>query len=267
MTNDNGFSNEKVIDCFHEMGLSKNESKIYLAILRNNLSYGSEIQKVSGVPSPKVYESINTLMDKGLVFPSGDKPVCYQALPLEDFIQSNTKKYKRISSYLLDHKDSISGNTYPNWLWQIQGYANIMDKAGEFIDKAQKSIIISFWYEDGVNVQKQLEAALERNVKIISNQMSETLIQLGKVFRHAPLGIVEEIHASEFILVSDELCGLFVFKNQDQEIEGYYTFNQGVIKMLNNYILHDIYINRMVSDLKNQVFEMYGENLEKLLKL
>jgi sugar-specific transcriptional regulator TrmB len=267
VTDNNGFSNDKVIDCFQEMGLSKNESKIYLAIIRNNLSYGSKIQKVSGVPSPKVYETIKSLMDKGLIFPSGEKPVCYQALPLEDFIKNNTNKYKNISNYLLANKDSINRNTYPNWLWQLQGYDNIMDKASEFIDKAKNNIMISFWHEDGVNVQQQLESAVERGVEIISNQMSETLIQLGKVFRHPPLGVVEEMHSSEFILVADDICGLFVFKNQDEKIEGYYTFNQGVIKILNNYILHDIYINRMVSDFKKQVFETYGDNLEKLINL
>lgn len=265
--NQSCFSNDEVINCFNELGLSKYEGKIYLALLQNNLSYGSEIQKLSGVPGPKVYETLNSLITKGLIYPSGDKPVRYQPLPLEDFVQNNMKKYKKINNYLLDYKNSISQNKYPNWLWQIQGYDNIMDKAKEFINKANKTIMISFWYEDGANVQEQLENAYKRNVKIISNQMSEKAIQLGQVFRHVPLGVVEEIHASEFILVVDDLYGIFVFKNQDQEIEGYYTFNQGVIRILNNYILHDIYINKIISDFKEQAFEKYGKDLEGLLKL
>lgn len=261
------FSDDEVINCFNELGLPKYEGKVYLAVLRNNLSYGSEIQKLSGVPGPKVYETLSALIDKGLIYPSGDNPVRYQPLPLEDFVSNNVKKYKKISNYLLDHKDSISQNKYPNWLWQIQGHDNLMDKARELIKEAEKTIMISFWYDDGVHVQKQLEDAIKRDVKIISNQMSERIIPLGHVFTHDPSQIVENLHSSEFIMVVDDLYGMFAFKNQDQKIEGYNTSNQGVIRILDTYIRHDIYINKLISDLKEPVLRKYGRDLEGLLDL
>lgn len=263
------FSDDEVIKCFNELGLSKYEGKIYLALLRNNLSYGSEIQKFSGVPGPKVYETLNALIDKGLIYPSGDNPVRYQPLPLEDFVQNNITKHLRINSYLIDHKNSISQNKYPSWLWQIQGYDNLMDKARELIGKAEKTIMISFWHNDGVKVQKQMEDAIKRGVKIISNQMSKKIIPLGQVFRHETeiLQAVEKVHSSEFILVVDDLFCMFAFKNQDQKIEGYYTSNHGVINIIENYICHDIYINRLISDFKESVLEKYGNNLEGLLNL
>lgn len=261
------FSENEVINCFNELGLSKYEGKIYLALLRNNLSYGSEIQKLSGVPGPKVYETLNSLMAKGLVYPSGDNPVRYQPLPLEDYVQKNIQKHQRINNYLLDHKNIICQNKYPNWLWQMQGYDNLMSKAGELIDKAEKSIIISFWHNDGVKVQKQLEKAIERGIKIVSSQMSEDIIPLGKVFRHEMPPVVEKMHYSEFILVIDDLFGLFAFKNQDQKIEGYYTSNRGVIKIIENYICHDIYVNKLIADFKESVLAKYGDDLAGLVLL
>lgn len=261
------FSEHEVINCLNELGLSKYEGKIYLALLRNNLSYGNEIQRLSGVPGPKVYETLNALTDKGLVYPAGENPVRYQPLPLEDFLHKNIKKYNRINQYLLDHKDSICQNKYPNWLWQLQGYDNLMDKARELIAQAEKKIIISFWHNDGVNVQKQLEDALNRGIKIVSSQMSEDIIPLGRVFRHEMPVVVEKVHSSEFILVVDELFCMFAFKNQDQKIEGYYTSNQGVIKIIENYICHDIYINKLIADFREAVLAKYGKDLRKLLSL
>ncbi|MCT4686876.1 TrmB family transcriptional regulator [Vallitalea sp.] len=261
------YSNDEVINCFNELGLSKYEGKVYLALLRNNLSYGSEIQKLSGVPGPKVYETINSLIDKGLVYPSGDRPIRYQPLPLEDFVNINNKRHNNINNYLLKYKDVISENKYPNWLWQMQNYDNIMDKAKEFINEAKEKIIISFWYEDGLIVKDQLEDASKRNVEIISNQMNNQIIELGKVYKHAPLGIAEDIHSSEFILVVDNIYGVFVFENQENKREGYYTYNKGVIRILNNYILHDIYMNKMLSDFGEEIFIKYGNDLGGLLKL
>lgn len=262
-----GFSETDVIDCLNELGLSKYEAKIYLALLGNNLSYGNELQRLSGVPGPKVYETLNALTDKGLVYPSGENPVRYQPLPLEDFLQKNMKKFNRINQYLLDHKDSIGQNKYPNWLWQIQGYDNLMDKAGELLAKAENTIIVSFWHDDGINIIEQMEDALNRGVKIVSSQMSEDIIPLGKIFRHELPMVVEKVHASEFMLVVDGLFGMFAFKNQDQNIEGYYTSNQGVIKILKNYICHDIYINKLIADFREAVLSRYGEDLQGLLSL
>ncbi|WP_143122594.1 TrmB family transcriptional regulator sugar-binding domain-containing protein [Sporomusa acidovorans] len=188
-------------------------------------------------------------------------------MPLENFINCNIKKYKRINNYLLMHKDAISQNKYPNWLWQIQGDDNLVDKARELIDKAEKTILLSFWYEDGVNIQKQLEAAIKREVKVISNQMSERILPLGQVFGHESWTVVEKIHVSEFIMVVDDLYGMFAFKNQDQKVEGYYSFNQGVIRILDTYIRHDIYINRLLADFREPIIKKYGKDLEKLLNL
>ncbi|QUH27929.1 phospholipase D-like domain-containing protein [Vallitalea guaymasensis] len=116
-------------------------------------------------------------------------------------------------------------------------------------------------------MKDQLDDASKRDIEIISSQMNNQIIELGKVYKHAPLGIAEDIHSSEFILVVDNTYGVFVFENQESKREGYYTYNKGVIRILNNYILHDIYMNKMLTDFGEEIFEKYGNDLEGLLKL
>ncbi|NQU78408.1 hypothetical protein HQ545_01435 [Candidatus Woesearchaeota archaeon] len=50
-----------------ELGLSRNESKIYLFLLKNGTSTTGPIIKETGIANSRVYESLNTLISKGIV--------------------------------------------------------------------------------------------------------------------------------------------------------------------------------------------------------
>lgn len=260
-------SDEKIIEYLNNLGLSKYEAKVYLTLLRNNLSYGSEIQKISGVPGPKIYEILVVLVEKGIIYPAGNNPTRYQPLPLDDYIKTKQKEFNRITGFLNENKAEICKEKTPAWLWQLQGYENLLDKAKELIDTAEKQIIISFWHEEGKKVEKNLKEALSKSVDVISIQMGEGKVSLGKDFKHTMLPVVYEVHSTEFILVVDNSHGMFMVKNQLDEIEGYYTSNKGILQIVKNYVRHDIYINRVVSDFKEELLAKYGKNLEKLLNL
>jgi sugar-specific transcriptional regulator TrmB len=50
-----------------ELGLTMNESKVYLTLLRHKKLIAFKLARMSGVPSSKIYEIINGLTEKGLV--------------------------------------------------------------------------------------------------------------------------------------------------------------------------------------------------------
>lgn len=50
-----------------ELGLSKNEVKIYLFLLKQGESTTGPIIKETGIANSRVYESINSLINKGFI--------------------------------------------------------------------------------------------------------------------------------------------------------------------------------------------------------
>lgn len=78
-------------------GLTENESKIYLLLLENE-SIACEIAKRTEISRPHVYDSINRLIEKGLV----------------SYVIKNSKRYfkaanpKELVNYLEEEKDKIS---------------------------------------------------------------------------------------------------------------------------------------------------------------
>lgn len=45
-----------------------------------------------------------------------------------------------MTGFLSKNKDEICKEKTPDWLWQLQGYENLLDKAKELIDIAEKQI-------------------------------------------------------------------------------------------------------------------------------
>ena len=83
-----------------DLGLSKGEIKVYLTLLELGTTKVDQIIEKSGMASSAVHNSINTLIDKGLIsYIKKGKIKFYQAVPpkqLIDFIEEKKKKVLEI---------------------------------------------------------------------------------------------------------------------------------------------------------------------------
>jgi len=66
-----------------EAGLTNYEARSYLALLELGVSTGMEISKKSGVPKTRVYDILNSLINKGLVDLIQEKPMVFKAISPE----------------------------------------------------------------------------------------------------------------------------------------------------------------------------------------
>jgi len=89
-----------------ELGLAKNEAKIYLFLLQNpNITTGPIIKK-TGIANSRVYESLNSLISKGLVTYTVQKDGKYfDASPPEKFIEKEEERKKKIEALVPELKE------------------------------------------------------------------------------------------------------------------------------------------------------------------
>lgn len=90
-------------DLFIQLGLAKNEAKIYETLLSEGQSSVGEIAKKSQVHRRNVYDSLNRLVEKGLAF---------------EIIQSKENRYEAVDpkklSEVLEEKQSALNKAMPN---------------------------------------------------------------------------------------------------------------------------------------------------------
>jgi sugar-specific transcriptional regulator TrmB len=88
------------LSILEEIGLSRSESKVYIALLELGLTKVGPIIEKSGVVSSVVHNVLNTLLEKGLIsYIKKGKVKVYQAVPpkqILDFIEERKKHFMNI---------------------------------------------------------------------------------------------------------------------------------------------------------------------------
>ncbi|MEK6934822.1 MAG: helix-turn-helix domain-containing protein [Nanoarchaeota archaeon] len=83
------------------LGLSGNEAKIYLFLLKNGEKTTGPIIKETGIANSRVYESLNTLIEKGVVtYRIQKRGKYFQAADPSKFLENEKEKLKKIESLI-----------------------------------------------------------------------------------------------------------------------------------------------------------------------
>lgn len=258
---------KRIIASLAELGLSNYEARAYLSLLRHHPSHGHEISRESGVPGPKIYETLNRLVEKGLVYPVGQDPTKYEPLPPEEFLRVKKNEFRRVTRFLERNLQMFTDPTPRDLLWRLNGYDALMEKARELIDTAKQNLVLSIWDEQSRDLESSLQQAEKRGVSLVTIKFGYESPDIGRVYHHALVKTVYERHGSEMLLVSDERFGFLMNKVTGKDWAGYWTTNSGVIRLILNYIRHDIYINKVVARFAEMLQETYGSELELLLDI
>jgi len=258
---------QATIEALNSMGLTSYEAKAYISLLQKHPSHGHEISRRSGVPGPKIYETLNRMMQKGLVAVLDTDPLMYSPLPYREFLKRRKNEFALTEQILAANLSKISMPPVDITLWQLTDHDVLIAKSRELIDGAKRMILTSLWPTQGKLLEKNLAAARERGVMIVSIQFEQEGIEIGKVFHHIQVETVYERHRGELTMVVDESVGLFMSQPPGREWNGFWTTNPGVVKLMTNYIRHDIYSNKLIYRLEPEIKAAYGEQLEKLLDI
>lgn len=258
-------TDRKICSYFEQLGLSNYEARVYLFLLRNGQSYGNEISKNTGIPSSKIYETLSRLVEKGLAHLIQTKPIRYQALPLKEFLSQWQADATRTLKFLMDNENLIETKPQSELLWHISGRKEIMEKVKEIIDSAENTILISLWPDDALELKANLRMAHQRKVQITSIQYGDKSLDIGRVYKHLNTSTVNERHGSELFILADRKKGLFLHFENSKGWVGYYSSSPGIARVIENYIRHDIYTNKLIEDHYEVVVRSYGKDMSGLI--
>ncbi len=94
---------ESIITQMNQLGISDREARLYCALLRKSEATAAELQRLSGVPRTKIYEALESLVDRGfsLVRHSG-RSKFYKAVSPEEVMALLSNRWE------LDHEKKIN---------------------------------------------------------------------------------------------------------------------------------------------------------------
>lgn len=158
---------QALIASLEKLGLAKSEALVYIDILQNPVSNGSQITSRISLPKPSVYLALDKLYQRGIINLIPGKSKQYIAQDPVVALEQLRKDYNAsIDNTLLEIKNLNYRQSYDEFI-HIQGYANFSGQLLSMINNSQKELYLH-GNIDLNQFRTELVNALERGVRIIN---------------------------------------------------------------------------------------------------
>lgn len=193
---------------FRELGLTKYEADAYLNILERGVAEASTIYKEAKIPFRKIYETLNTLANKGLIEIQNTRPKKYKVKKpkiafdsflkeKEEYMEKELQKTRDIVTQIVEAIEKINVNqAKEKKFWTTA----VGDEVGELIksnfDETEKEICTLLYHKYEQTHKDQLEGhissimgevikAVRRGVKVralLSKEFADSHVNIFKKF-------------------------------------------------------------------------------------
>lgn len=165
-----------------QIGFSEYEAKAYLALLRESPVTGYQLSKLSGVPRSMIYEVLGKLAARGAAMSiRKGNSTQYAPVSAADFLDQFHREQEELIFSLKDDLVHLASAPDLEYVWNIEGYENILVKAQEMITQAQKRIYLALLPETFPALRRALEDAGARGVRVVLYCTCELDLPHGRV--------------------------------------------------------------------------------------
>ena len=242
-----------LIDTLENLGLAKAEAVVYIDLLLNPNSNGSQIAHRVNLPKPSVYLALDKLYQRGLtnLIPGKSKQYLAQE-PSMVFRQLQEQFNQHIQSALVQLEE-IKPKAVQNEFIHIKGFKSFIARLKQMLDEAQ----IELYLQTNVDLNlftRQIQELLSRGVRVI-------VYSFGR--KHDYSFAIEEYHdmhkaesnSFRMIIVSDYRECLMSCGTPDESYLAIYTRQQLQISLLAENIHNAIYWHKLYAEKKHLDFD------------
>ncbi len=257
-----------LIEKLKEIGFNTYEAKVYVALLKKYPATGYEVAKLANIPQSRTYDTLKVLEEKNIVAPTNTKPVSYTPVKPKQLLISYQKKMNSTLNYLEKHLPEVKED-YIEPVITVNGKQNIYNKILEVIQNAKREIYMEVWSQDFKVFEQELLNAYNRNVEIRIVGYDNFHSKFGMVFEHAFAKDIEmSLGGRMVIIAADDSEGIVgkvsSLKNETSDTNIIWTKNKGIVFIIKEFIVHDMYLIDVEENLVEQMRYIYGKGFKRL---
>jgi sugar-specific transcriptional regulator TrmB len=253
-----------------DLGFTLYEARAYVSLLEHNPVTRYELSKNSGVPRSAIYNVIMELEEMGVVSLQSSDPETYVPLPANNLFELLDRQFKDKIEEAQKSLTHIENKPTLDQFWNIVGYENMILKAEELIQKAEKNIFISIWKREFALLEKDLQDAIKRKVHVIVFSFTEVKLVRSTMFCYSlDERELEKIWPHRIILISDKKEVLMGDVDKIRKKKTVWTSNRALIDVATNHIIMDITLfgNRLSQSVDGTIIRMQNGETDYLGKL
>ncbi|MFC7139006.1 TrmB family transcriptional regulator [Halosimplex aquaticum] len=161
-------------------GLTTYEAKCFVALTRIGHGTARELAEVADVPRPRVYDSVESLQDRGLADVQDSKPRKFRAPDPRDAVETIRREYgERLDRLegLLPRLRSPEPRDERAGVWVVEGNDAVSDRLAGLADDATAELLVVVAVESLLTdeLRESLSAAADRGVAITVGSPSQAI--------------------------------------------------------------------------------------------
>jgi len=260
-----------LVEALNDLGFSQYEARCYVGLMAREPQTGYRVAKITGVPQPKVYETLRKLVSRGVVHEIDGDPTLFGAIPPDvlftDLQDAFDKRLgdARDSARELDVKETPRHLEYVE---RFESHCDVLQAATECLAAAERRIYLSASADELLALRSDIEKARDRGVDIVILAFGKkTFTCTGtRVFHHAStVGAVYRHHQARHVaLVVDSRQAVNAYAADGRDWVGIRAQSGPIIAAVKGFIRHDIDMQQVFADFGPALVEAYGKGLQEL---
>jgi sugar-specific transcriptional regulator TrmB len=264
-----------IIEKLTRLGFSQYEARVYVGLVTAPEPLtGYAVANVTGVPQPKVYETLRRLDTRGVVARTSGEPARYVAVAVERVLGELEASFEAKLREAREELESLRPQAFgelPGEPWRLAGREAILARAEALVAGAQRGIYLSGRSSDLAGLEEPVTAACARGVEVVMLHFGRRPFAVpdGATYAHVSTdGRLYRKHQARHLgVVADTHATLWAVAPDGRAWQGVALDHPVMAAALKGYIRHDIYLQRIFGDLGSSLTELYGLDLEGLTEL
>jgi len=260
-----------VVDRLVMLGFSVYESRTYVGLLTLGTATGYAVSNQTGVPQPKVYETLRRLADRGAVIQTSDHPARYSAVPVDALLERLEQEFTDRLRAARDELAAVTAgdtNAEPRVVWHYTGLPAIADRARAMLGTARTHVYLSGPAPDLALLAGAIADASNRGVEFTILHFGRLPFPAprGRTFRHASTdaALYPSHQAHHLAVVADSHESLWAVAKDGRSWDAVFSEDPLQASVVKGYVRHDIFVQRIYGDLPRELEARYGKGLLSL---
>lgn len=255
-----------------ELGFSQYEAQAYVGLLGSEPMTGYALSNVTGIPQPKVYETLRRLAAKRVVAPMDGEPTRFVAVPADQLLADLEGSFRtRLASAQRELANSTekSGPSGYRVLRAFTSWEAIEQQAAKVIDGSRRHVYLSVNCQDPDILAAAIRRADDRGVACDVLHFGEPIVELrhGRTVGHdSTRGVVYRRHQARHVaVVADSTDVLWAVAEDGSNWQSLAGGDQLLAALAKGYIRHDIYVQQIWNEFHDVLQERYGPGMQRLV--
>lgn len=157
---------DELVQRLQPLGFSQYEARAYCALLQRSPANGHEVAKTAGIPTSKVYETLERLLQKGAVLVQRSDPTLWAPVPYRDLTATLRDRMETNLTAVEQGLAQLGHEQDTKLTWSLSGHGHVVDSMRRAIDRTRERLSAAIPSGDLEELTPALRAAAERGVAI-----------------------------------------------------------------------------------------------------